>query len=408
MDGLCAARDMDDGNSLLQRDLKLEQRKMRSSETGGPQSKDTHDDTEMTSASVEDTQYSTIRNGDDLDATKYAWTVMFKLTNEATGFCTGSFIGPDEILSAAHCFDKPEDESNWRSHQLVAVDFVSGRDRTNYIKKVMFPGKDIAVVVLEFPRARPQHIVRLASQAEFDDLPAYADVNKPQMFPEHVFESFGYGSWELENEAEENRRLALPLNKQFASTRLANADPEKCLEPGIAGILLTRRHIHSPQEIICTLAAEGVAVKGNLNPQKEFVSQFMGTNYLNAGNVMPGDSGGPLVMKDPQGRGCGYVQYGSVIGGEKVKPWAAFMNLVTYTHDICAACQQCAACPAEEEEHIIGRQQEPARIEEEKVPIIGQQQQQPEHNEQPLIGQQQQHQYPQREQRAGAMFRKHA
>jgi len=67
-------------------------------------------------------------NGSRADSDEYAWAVRVELTYpEGTGWCTGSLIKRDTVVTAAHCI-----RNNGRSPSAISVTFHYGERRNQY------------------------------------------------------------------------------------------------------------------------------------------------------------------------------------------------------------------------------------------------------------------------------------
>lgn len=69
-----------------------------------------------------------VYNGSRADSDDYAWAVRVEITYpEGTGWCTGSLISEDTVLTAAHCV-----RNNGRSPSAVSATFHYGQNREQY------------------------------------------------------------------------------------------------------------------------------------------------------------------------------------------------------------------------------------------------------------------------------------
>jgi protease YdgD len=65
-----------------------------------------------------------------LDSAKWPWAAVGRLNRAAGGFCTGTLVAPDIVLTAAHCLH------DTRTHRQIAakdIHFVAGYRRGNFL-----------------------------------------------------------------------------------------------------------------------------------------------------------------------------------------------------------------------------------------------------------------------------------
>lgn len=76
---------------------------------------------------------------------KYPWSAIGRINKESGGFCTGTLIGPNVVLTAAHCFYNKK-RKTWLKARTIH--FLAGYRRGSYIahsrgtKYVLAPGYD--------------------------------------------------------------------------------------------------------------------------------------------------------------------------------------------------------------------------------------------------------------------------
>jgi len=345
---------LQDAASLLQMSVTTAQ---RSEEAVIVKDKVVEEHVEISSVFGDELDVNSIPHGEKINAVDYKFMVVFRIidmsiksaagsnmVNQAKAYrCSGTFIGPQWVLTARHCFQDGEETGTMfrdlvRDNLIAAFDFVTGQPRLTKIASILYPGGDLAVVKLEAAVGTADNTVRLGTLAHYNQIPV--SENDP------TFIAYGFGRWETKGGVDE--RFNTPLSKTLSSTNLAKVDPQMCGR--MIGDLPNAPEDwggkgRTPDEIVCTMPTVGVEeesykkVKGKLTLVKHDKS------YRNAANPSSGDSGGPLIDLDGHGNS---LQFGTLIGGMLTDgmpvPPRVYMNVPQYRVRICAACEACVAC----------------------------------------------------------------